>query len=232
MRFVKGDCPDSIYDIINSVAEDIIKNKKDRIVTISEKTVDGFRKYPALILTECEIDILVEALKREYDQLYFEEKIDLLIPAKGKYIKNSAIIVSINDSANIYLFQYNWNVGKNKEFDGSVKEVRLKEQEYDRIGAPTGTYLSPIYNGIPYSCKARAIPYYIPENPISDSPAYHKYFANKNEEIVDFGIVASTFEKGNNCDGGADQIRLKNNKDVKHLLASEILSDTYNSKAE
>lgn len=48
----------------------------------------------------------------------------------------------------------------------------------DRIGAPSGNYLSPMKpDGTPYSLKERAIGDYLPEEKIEDNDSYHKYVA-------------------------------------------------------
>lgn len=54
----------------------------------------------------------------------------------------------------------------------------------DRIGAPSGNYLSPMKpDGTPYSLKERAIEDYLPEEKIEDNDSYHKYIATMLYDI-------------------------------------------------
>lgn len=164
-------------------------------------------------LSDEEIDILVTQLIEAYDRLRTEDRRDVLIPADSAFLKKTAIGKEVLlDGAEEYFFRYNWPLD---EFDGPRQEYELKEgEQYDRIGGEEGRYLSPLKeDGSPESYLARALPYYIPEAQITDSPSYHCYtirkpYAGDADQPVLRGIVANAFRKTEPRDGGGIQVLL------------------------
>ena len=226
MSFERGNCPEEIYKTVDDYVSFIITHHQDRIIPNEEKTDETHNNsYANIKLTNEEKKALVEALKTAYDREKDISKVDILVPASEAYCREEALTIYYGGNI-AYSINYKWDKATDSEFDGPVYELPLEEREYDRIGAPTGTYLSPVFNGVPYSCKERALPYYIPEEPISNSPSYHKYYATRNDLTVDYGKVAPMFDKGESPDGGAFQVRLKNNKSVGNLRKEHILNDS------
>lgn len=164
-------------------------------------------------LTNEERDGLVAQLIATYDKLRIEDKRDVLIPADGTYLKETAIGKEVLlDGTEEYFFQYNWPLD---EFDGLRHEYTLKEgEQYDRIGGEEGRYLSPLKeDGSPESYLARALPYYIPEARLTDSPSYHCYtiknpYAGETGKPVLKGIIANAFRQTEPKDGGGIQVKL------------------------
>ena len=163
-------------------------------------------------LKESERSSLVEQLIIAYDRLDKKDRVDVLIPAEGRFLKEEAIKKEVLfDGSAEYYFQYKW---PSNEFDGLRWDCILAVGEkYDRIGGEDGTYLSPLKkDGTPESYLARAIPYYIPETNIEDSPSYHCYtvkvkYAGEVGRPVQKGIIAQAFwDKPR--DGGGMQIKL------------------------
>lgn len=172
----------------------------------------------------------VEEMKRIYDSMLPEEKVDILVPARGNYLKNKAIKKESNPKLEIkYYIRYKWPDNPDDSFLGGHKEITLKiGEQYDRLGPPDGKYVCPLSpSDKPQSVRARAVPYYIPEDDICTSPAYHKYVVAKCYgkavgDIVKFGKIAPVFET-DPPDGGGTQIEFS--KCISDLLKGDILHE-------
>lgn len=164
-------------------------------------------------LTDEDRAALVQQLTQAYNQLRTEDRRDVLIPADHLFLRKTAIGKEVLfDGAEEYYFLYNWPLD---EFSGPRQASELKEgEQYDRIGGEEGRYLSPLKeDGTPEPYLARALPYYIPETQITDSPSYHCYtikksYAGEAERPVLRGIVASAFRQTEPKDGGGIQVKL------------------------
>lgn len=159
---------------------------------------------------------LVSELILAYNSLSNIEKSDVLIPAKSEFLENHAIKAD-EVGSHQYRFDLNYKWPPNDGFEGARAKVILKPNcEYDRIGSPRGVFIAPIPDsGIPASFLSRAIPYYIPEKNIADSPAYHRYrvgsqysgIGSSEKESVLQGVIAHAFWC-NPDDGGGTQLKL------------------------
>lgn len=168
------------------------------------------------ILTAQEKGDLVKALIAAYDALSPAEKGDVLVPASGEFLKDCAIKAEKMADGK-YRFDINYKWPPNDGFVGVPQRIALTtESEYDRIGSCKGKFLSPISrSGKPEQYLSRALPYYIPEPNIADSPAYHRYRiksqyggdTSSGDGIVLQGIIAQAFWR---CpdDGGGVQVKL------------------------
>ncbi len=159
---------------------------------------------------------LVEALIAAYNALSSEEKCDVLVPASCGFVRDCAIKAEkMADGRYRYDINYKWP--PNDGFVGSPKRITLTtDSEYDRIGSCKGKFLSPMSRkGKPEPYLSRALPYYIPEPNITDSPAYHRYRiksqyggdTSSGDNPVLQGTIAQAFWR---CpdDGGGVQVKL------------------------
>lgn len=174
---------------------------------------------------------MVDELKKAYDALDDFEKQDVLIPAKGAFLKNRSIKSdTVGTGETIYDFDYQWP--SNDGFEGTpVESILLPNEKYDRIGGPKGRYVAPLNpDGTASSYQTRALPYYIPEADITNSPAYHCYKvireysgdrSSKNGRVYR-GKVTHAFWNDPD-DGGGIQVKLpKSIKDLGGVLSDEI----------
>lgn len=168
------------------------------------------------ILTAQQKKAMVEELKKLYDSLTEVEKCDVLVPADWRFVSDHAILHDEVSTGNVvYDLAYNWP--KNDGFYGKPSRATLlQNEEYDRIGGPKGKFLAPLSDsGVSQTYFERALPYYIPERNICDSPAYHRYkviMAYSGEGISEDksvlrGVVAPAFWN-NPKDGGGTQVKL------------------------
>ena len=185
-------------------------------ISLYRITADFFGKQTASSnneLTDEDRAALVAQLIKAYNQLRTEEKRDVLIPADDMFLRKTAIGKEVLfDGAEEYYFLYNWPLD---EFSGHRQASELKAgEQYDRIGGEEGCYLSPLKeDGSPEPYLARALPYFIPEEQITDSPSYHCYtirkpYAGEAEKPVLRGTVASAFRLTEPRDGGGIQVKL------------------------
>lgn len=167
------------------------------------------------LLTEAQKQSLVAELKKVYDSMPVVEKCDVLVPANWQFIADHAICYDeVSSGVTVYDLLYKWP--PNDGFVGQPSKSTLSmDEEYDRIGSAKGKYLAPISEtGKPASYLERALPYYIPEENICDSPSYHRYRVrlvysgeDSRDKNVLQGIVAHAFWN-NPDDGGGIQIKL------------------------
>lgn len=177
------------------------------------------------ILTLVQKEELVSELISAYNSLSSMEKLDVLIPARAEFVEDRAIKADKVGSKK-YRYEVNYKWPPNDGFRGACKRITLiPGYEYDRIGSPKGSFIAPITKtGTPLSFLSRAIPYYIPESNIADSPAYHRYrvisqyqgIGLSDKESVLQGIVAHAFWYDPD-DGGGTQVKLP--KRIKELGA-------------
>lgn len=166
-------------------------------------------------LTEPQKRDMTDALLEAYRTLSFEEKIDLLIPAKAEFIADSAVVAHGVADGVTYSIRYKWptecEITDGFEGEATPKTLQTGE-EYDRIGGETGRFMCPLENGVPQLYHRRAIPYYIPEEDISQSPAYHRYKigATYSDSKCRYGRIAPAFWKDGQdfIDGGGTQVSL------------------------
>ena len=143
-------------------------------------------------------DTLVKKLILAYNTLDPLEKVDVLIPAKGEFLSDRALsrtkaTAKTGKKIHVYSFRYCWG-----RFSGDIDGFSdqptpialLPGEEYDRIGASTGKYLSPILQSRVATYLDRAIPYYFPEKDIKDNPSYHRFQVTR--EIPDVAMSMPT----------------------------------------
>lgn len=183
-----------------------------RIVEVLEKYYN-LQEKSAGYLSDAQKTLFVSDLIRIYNSLDYTEKIDVVIPAKQEFLAKRAIVVDrLSNNKIHYDIIYKWP--PNNGFDGNTENVVLKNgQVYDRIGSNEGRYISPLSkNGVPLSYLERALPYYIPEANIVDSPAYHRYkiktdYSGNGKHKVIQGKIAQAFWTAPD-DGGGIQVCL------------------------
>lgn len=159
---------------------------------------------------------LVEELISAYNTLPYIMKRDVLIPAKWQFLKDHAINADQVGSKK-YRYEINYRWPPNDGFKDFFDKIVLKPgYEYDRIGGNKGVFLAPIPEGGDLvSFLERALPYYVPETDISNSPAYHRYkvvaeyhgFGPDDRSSVLQGTTAHAFWV-NPDDGGGIQVKL------------------------
>lgn len=158
----------------------------------------------------------VEKMISEYETLSYEERKDILVPAQWEFLAERAIKAEIVGTKKYrYDVCYNWP--PNCGYEGVPQKVKLMSGcEYDRIGSDRGRFMSPIStdDGAICSFLERALPYYIPEEDISKSPAYHRYKvllqypgSSLSADEVFCGEIAHAFWC-NPDDGGGTQVEL------------------------
>ena len=120
---------------------------------------------------------LVTFFKNLYNAEPWETRKDNMVPFSELCLRDNPVV--FNDNLNQYEFDYRWNKGKNSEFvlDSIEKGIIIpKGTILDRVGADSGSYLSPVPIGREvYTVSERALPYYLIEPSISGEPAYHRY---------------------------------------------------------
>lgn len=179
-------------------------------------------KSASKTLSDHQKEKLVKDLISAYNSLKNDEKRDVLVPAKWQFLDDRAIRADqVGSKRYRYDIRYNWP--PNDGFEDFSRLTLIPGSEYDRIGGSKGTFLAPIAkNGEPLSFLARALPYYIPETNISNSPAYHRYrvllqyqgYGSSDRESVLQGLTAHAFWC-NPDDGGGVQVKLP--KRIKEL---------------
>lgn len=168
------------------------------------------------ILSEEQRQNFVGELINAYNSLSKSEKCDVLVPANWKFLKEHAIS-SDQAGSKKYIYSINYKWPPNNGFADSFEKITLLPgQEYDRVGGPKGRFIAPLNeDGSAVSFLARAIPYYIPELNVNDSPAYHRYrvisayrgVGSGDMQSVLQGKIASAFWHDPD-DGGATQVKL------------------------
>ena len=164
-------------------------------------------------------------MKQCYNSLRRDEKVDILIPERAEWLQPIALTKYSSVEYTIsWAFKYNW---PKKNWEGDQERIELKRGEvYDRIGSKHGKYVSPIINNKPFSFLERALPYYIPEENISDSPAYHRYsiinpYGSATSDEAVKSVVAKAFHE-NPRDGGGLQVEFKMHLDeIKGVFLDE-----------
>lgn len=187
-----------------------------KILDILERYYKIQEVSPSKTLTRSQITNMVGELIRAYDSLDISDRRDVLVPAKADFVEDHAIKANMLSTGR-YRYEINYKWPPNNGFQDSFKRATLYPgEEYDRIGGPTGLYMSPLgADGMPESYLARALPYYLPESDITKSPAYHRYKVisqykgtgpNITESVLR-GIIAHAFWN-NPLDGGGTQVKL------------------------
>lgn len=214
--------------------------KEIRDILIKYHSALKTKKY---VFSTEEKNRMVYELIAAYRAMSISEQACFLVPAKGENLKDKAVVVDIPIGVtpiqieNIYehasiALQFDWPVGLT---DGFVSQSDshcsiMRKQEFDRVGPPSGRFLSPIKDdGQPETYMARAIPYYIPnEDDITSSPAYHRYVAlqdyEENDEYPRVGIIAQAF-RANPDDGGGKQLVFSPHMCIQDLNGKGVLED-------
>ena len=161
-----------------------------------------------------------------YNRLPKVNKKDILVPADGNFMKNKAIVETYGYNHKKQ-YEIAYEFPEKNGFLGipTTKDLNAGEV-FDRIGAASGRYLSPIINGKPQNALQRALPYYLPEKDISKNPSYHRYKVSRNVYLPEFknskyrktkvGKVSPAFFP---FDGGGVQVLLVTSvKNLKRII--------------
>ena len=171
-----------------------------------------------------DVEEFVVKVKAAYDRLPYNQRVDVLVPVSAGFLKpnpirkepNSAYGLS-NRSGDVeqksktyFYFDYDWDTSEDGSEAGMFDAEWYVGDMFDRVGPPNGSFLCPVEEGRVYSAEERAVPYYIPEKSIQQSPSYHMY------EIINV-VEGVTLQKGkiarfknpigNDLSGGGIQAR-------------------------
>lgn len=161
---------------------------------------------------------------------------DVLVPRKGKYLKDNAIKGSFT-GAGKERFSVYYNMPDGEGYLPGKEPAPTSFQPgqmFDRIGMGSGRFLSQLFDGTPQALPSRSLPYYIPEPDIRKNPAYHIYKVKKiysgiepdcledpPKNALTNGIVAPAFDER----GGGIQSVIPKPDDVDALVEREILDE-------
>lgn len=155
------------YKRCNEIAKDAYE-KSTALVETNEK---GEHQK---LLNYLEKDLLSKELQKQINDIPKGQRGDYRVPMPEK-IKGIRID---KDSGQARIIEA-WKPDTDGAKFGTREMCIIKKGTIlDRIGAPSGNYLSPMKpDGTPYSLKERAIGDYLPEEKIEDNDSYHKYVA-------------------------------------------------------
>ena len=162
---------------------------------------------------------MVNELKAAYENLSFDKRRDILIPASAEFLLDACIVKAPGK----YDFRYKWPANKpNEVCDLSKGDI------IDRIGDVHGRYVCPLNNDKKsFSIEERSLPYYFSEQEIQNitaSPSYHRYKIIAEISSCKKGRTRKAFEQ---C-GGADEIKF--DKDIYVLLQNKLVEELIYAK--
>lgn len=174
---------------------------------------------------------LVVELQAAYDSCTTEEKVDVLVPAYEAFLDKEKCIRDIpqqsrygEDFEPLLYIAYAWAIDIVDGFNKKPKPFKPKKgMLVDRIGDNLGTFVCLVpTKRDPYDKYERAIPYYIPEDDITQNPAYHIYKLTSSEiKNARIGDTAPQFwDLFNIKSGGAKQIKFS--EQIRELTPKKI----------
>lgn len=124
-----------------------------------------------------------ERLKDSYDEASKEFRGDTLVPSKDTFLKDIVISQYYDaiEKKDKHFVQYRFNddpTDPDSEFETKGRERNptiTVGTVLDRLGSPTGKYVSPCDKNRVFTVTERALPYYFVENKVYEEPSYHRY---------------------------------------------------------